>query len=120
MSLLTLIFDKHFRRFKSSLVLSLIIEGELLSITINCTEWILYLVEMFKMQLPITGICEPLYADHLTFVGLITTDLGIQAKVCFEITLTCAPVSVLYVIIQSFVWSETFQSELSFLSIISI
>ena len=55
------------------------------------------------MQLSITGICEPLYADHLTFVGLITTDLGIQAKVCFEITLTCAPVSVLYVIIQSFV-----------------
>ena len=36
MSLLILIFDKHFKRFKSSLVLSPIIKGELLSITINC------------------------------------------------------------------------------------
>ena len=59
-SSLTLIFDKHFKRFNSSLVLSPIIKGELLSITINCTEWILCLVEMFKMQLPIMGIRQPL------------------------------------------------------------
>ena len=103
MSLLTLIFDKRFKRFKSSLVLNPIIEGELLSITINCTEWILCLVEIFKMQLLVMAICEPLYTDNLTLVGLITTDFGTQAKVCFEITLACAPVSILYVIRQSFV-----------------
>ena len=55
---------------------------------------------MFKMQLPITGTREPLYADNLTLVGSITTDFGIKP---FEITLVCAPVSILYVIIQSFV-----------------
>ena len=120
MSLSTSIFDKRFKRFKSSLLLSPIIHGELLSITINCTEWILCLVEMFKMQLLITGIREPLYADNLTFVGLIATDFGIQAKVCLEITLACPPVSILYVITESFVWCETFQSELFFLSITSI
>ena len=53
-------------------------------------------------------------------MDLITTDFGTQAKVCYEITLACAPVSTLYVIIQSFVSSETFQSGLSFLSIASI
>ena len=79
MSLLTLIFDKRFKRFNSSLALSPIIEGELPSITTNCTEWILCLVEMIKMQLPITGRGEPLQADNLTLVGSITTDFGIQA-----------------------------------------
>ena len=48
---------------------------------------------MFKMQLLIMGIRVPLHVDNLTFVGLITTDFGIQAKFCFEITLACAPVS---------------------------
>ena len=46
------------------------------------------------MQLLIMGICVPLYVDNQTFVGLITTDFGIQAKFCFEITLACAPVSI--------------------------
>ena len=75
---------------------------------------------MFEIQLPIAGIREPLYADNLTFVGLTANDLGIQAKACFEITLACAHVSILYVITQSFVSSETFQSELFFLSVTSI
>ena len=73
---------------------------------------------MFKMQLPIMGILEPLYADHLTCVGL--TDFGRQTNVCFEISLACAPVSILYVTTQAFVQSERFQSELFFLSIIFI
>ena len=60
MSLLTLIFDRRFKRFDFSLVLSPIIEGGLLSVTMNCTEGMLCWVEMFKMQLPITGIREPL------------------------------------------------------------
>ena len=94
MSLLALIFDKHFKRFKSSLVLGPIIEGELLSTTMNCTECISCLVGMFKMELPNAGILEPLNADNLTFVGLITTDFDRQANVCFEITLACARVSV--------------------------
>ena len=72
------------------------------------------------MQLLVTAICEPLYTDNLTLVGLITTDFGTQAKVCFEITLACAPVSIFYVIRQSFVWSEIFQSELFSLSITSL
>ena len=42
-----------------------------------------------------TGIREPLYADNLIFVGLIAMGFGRQAKVCFEITPACAPVSVL-------------------------
>ena len=50
-------------------------------------------------------------------MGLITTDFSIKANVCFEITLACAPVSTLYVIIQSFIWRESFQSEFSFLSV---
>ena len=75
---------------------------------------------MFEIQLPIAGIREPLHADNLTFAGLIANDLGIKAKACFEITLACAHVSILYVITQSFVSSETFQSELFFLSVTSI
>ena len=42
-----------------------------------------------------TGIREPLHADNLIFVGLIAMDFDRQAKVCFEITPACAPVSVL-------------------------
>ena len=55
------------------------------------------------MELLITCILETLYVDNLTYVGLITTYFGRQAKVCFKITLSFAPVSILYVITQSFV-----------------
>ena len=58
---------------------------------------------MFKMQLLITGMLEPLYADNLTSSHLITTDFGRHAKVCFEITLTCFLLSILYAITKSFV-----------------
>ena len=37
-------------------------------------------------------VLELLSIDNLTVVGLTTTDFGRQALVCFEITLTCAPV----------------------------
>ena len=96
-------FDKGFKRFKSSCVFSPTIEAELLSITVTCTECISCLMEMFKMELLITCILETLYVDNLTYVGLITTYFGRQAKVCFKITLSFAPVSILYVITQSFV-----------------
>ena len=71
-----------------------------------------------QMQLPITGMLEPLYADNLTFVGLITINFGVQAKVCFEIILAYAPVSILYVTTQSLVWNETYESELFFWSVL--
>lgn len=58
---------------------------------------------MFKLQLPITVILKPSYADNLTFLGLITTKFGRQAKVCFEITLTYEPVSIFVVITQYFI-----------------
>ena len=57
----------------------------------------------YAMKLPITGILEPLYADNLTCVRLITTDFGRQFKICVELTLACAPLSILYVMPQSFV-----------------
>ena len=86
----------------------LFIEGELLSITTNCTEYVSCLVEMFKMQLSITDILDQIYTDNLTFLGLITTDFGRQTKVSFGITLACASVSILNFVTQSFVWGETF------------
>ena len=71
MSRLTSIFNKHFKRFKSELVLSPILKVELLSIIINCTECISCLVERFKIQHQLICILEPLYANNLLFVGLI-------------------------------------------------
>ena len=65
-------------------------------------------------------ILELLYAHKLKFASLITTNFGRRAKVCFEITLAFAAMSVLHVFALSFVWGETFQSELIFLSIIFI
>lgn len=65
-------------------------------------------------------ILEPLHVDKLKFAGLITTNFGRKAKVCFEITLAFAPVSILHVTALPFVWSEKFQLELLFWSIIFI
>ena len=69
MSLLTLIFDKHFKRFKCSLVLGHIIKRELLSSTVNCTECISWSVEILTMKFPVTGRLEPLYDYDLTFIN---------------------------------------------------
>ena len=48
-------------------------------------------------------ILELLYAHKLKFAGLITTNFGRKAKVCFEITLAFAPVSILHVTALPFV-----------------
>ena len=48
-------------------------------------------------------ILEPLHVDKLRFAGLITTNFGRKAKVCFEITLAFAPVSILHVTALPFV-----------------
>ena len=55
-------------------------------------------MEMFKMLLP---ILEPLYAHNSIFVGLITTDFCRRTNACFNITLACALMPILYVITQS-------------------